>query len=135
MNPDMYNWVVFPKGKKQFIFLAIIYENSHFITSYQDLFFLSADMISQKCYPVLVFISLIIKEVEGVLKVILLFFPFMHHLFLSIGILNQALYLLSFKMFLKLLYSFRQHVANEVRTLSTFFKRDGECEIRGRRNA
>lgn len=34
-----------------------------------------------------------------------------------------------------MLYSFGQHVANEVRTLSTFFMRDGECEIRGRQNA
>ena len=34
-----------------------------------------------------------------------------------------------------MLYSFGQHVANKVRILSTFFKRNGECEIRGRQNA
>lgn len=33
-----------------------------------------------------------------------------------------------------MLYSLGQDVANEVGTLSTFFKRNGECEIRGRQN-
>lgn len=48
---------------------------------------------------------------------------------------NLALCLPILKVFLKMLHSFRQHVANEVRTVIAVFRRDLECEIGRRQNA